>query len=161
VDIRPIGIIRTPFSQAAGMPVQPRGARGAEGTVEVLPEYADALADVDGFERLWLLYEFHRAGPVRLRVRPFMDGAERGLFATRAPCRPNAIGMSSVRLVRREGLVLHVADVDMLDGTPLVDIKPYVPDFDCFEVTRVGWLAGKRAADAQADDRFATPPDEE
>lgn len=152
-----IGVIHTPWREVAGMPVQPRGAAGAEGTVEVLPEYADGLRDVDGFDRLWLVYWFHQAGPARLSVRPFLDVVERGLFATRSPCRPNALGLSAVRLVRVEGCTLHVADVDMLDGTPLVDIKPYVPEFDCFDVTRVGWLAGKKAADTKADERFAAP----
>ena len=159
MNVVPIGVVHSPFAEPAGTPIQPRAAEGVEGTVEVFPAYADGLADLADFERIWLLYWFHRAGPVRLRVRPYMDPAARGLFATRAPCRPNPLGLSAVRLLGIEGRRLRVADVDVLDGTPLLDIKPYVPAFDVFPVTRVGWLAEKNVRRAVADDRFGRPDD--
>jgi len=153
--ITPIGIVHSPFTASAGTPIQPRFAAGACGSVEVFAQYADALKDLDGFERIWLVYWFDRASQAKLTVKPFLDTVERGLFATRAPCRPNPIGISPVRLVGIDGCVLRVEDVDLLDGTPLVDIKPYAPRFDSFEVTRCGWLdetpEGHRTI---ADDRF-------
>lgn len=152
--VKPIGVIHTPFREAAGAPIQPKAARGSKGTVHILEEYQEALQDLEGFERIWLLYWFHRALPARLRVVPYLDSRERGLFATRAPCRPNPIGMSPVRLLRVDGNALHVADVDMLDGSPLLDIKPYVPEFDCFEVTRCGWLEKAARRPRPADGRF-------
>jgi tRNA-Thr(GGU) m(6)t(6)A37 methyltransferase TsaA len=158
MKLKPIGIIRTPFTTPAGTPIQPAYAQGAEGRVEVFEKFADGLKDLDGFDRIWLLYWFDRVSQVNLHVKPFMDTVQRGLFATRAPCRPNPIGMSPVRLVRVEGRVLHVADVDILDGTPLIDIKPYTPRFDCFSVTRSGWLDAV-APDRPTDDgRFTAKP---
>ena len=152
--LKPIGIVRTAFREPAGTPIQPSRAAGAEGRVEVFPEYADGLEDLDGFERIWLLYWLDRAPAERLRVTPFLDDQERGLFATRSPARPNPIGMSSVRLLAVHGNVLDVADVDILDGTPLVDIKPYVAEFDCHGVERTGWFDHAPIERALADDRF-------
>jgi len=159
MTIRPIGVIRTPFRQAAGTPIQPAAAAGAEGSVEIFPQYAAGLKDLDGFERVWLVYWFDRAGPPRLAVRPFLDDVERGLFATRAPSRPNPIGISPVRLLAVEGAVLRVAEVDVLDGTPLLDIKPYAPQFDCFPAARAGWLAGRSPAGRADDGRFGGQED--
>jgi tRNA-Thr(GGU) m(6)t(6)A37 methyltransferase TsaA len=155
LKLKPIGIIRSPFTQPAGTPIQPRTAAGAQGTVEVAEEYADGLKDLDGFERIWLLYWLDRAPEAILRVTPFLDHVERGVFACRAPCRPNPIGLSPVRLLRLDGRVLHVADLDVLDGTPLLDIKPYAAKFDCFETSRNGWLdeVAERPR-ATADGRF-------
>ena len=155
MNIQPIGIIRTAFREPPGTPIQPGAAAGAEGIVEIDPRYAEGLNDLEGFERIWLVYWFHQAASPRLTVRPYMDAVERGLFATRAPCRPNPIGISCVRLLRVEGCQLHVADVDMLDGTPLLDIKPYAPQLDHFQVRRVGWLEGKTLEGGKADGRFA------
>ncbi len=154
MKLKPIGTIRTPFTTPAGTPIQPALARGVEGRVEVFEKFRDALKDLDGFERIWLIYWFDRVSQVRLAVTPFLDTVERGLFATRAPCRPNPIGMSPVRLLRIEGAVLHVADVDVLDGTPLIDIKPYAPRFDHFDVGRSGWLDHVPPSPGVADDRF-------
>jgi tRNA-Thr(GGU) m(6)t(6)A37 methyltransferase TsaA len=154
MEISAIGVIHSPFKVAVGTPIQSAFAAGAEGTVEVFPEYADALHDLDGFERVWLLYWFDRAPPARLRVVPFRDEAERGLFATRAPCRPNPIGLSCVRLLSINGNVLTVGGVDILDGTPLLDIKPYVPQFDAFPSARGGWLDQQASSNTHADDRF-------
>jgi tRNA-Thr(GGU) m(6)t(6)A37 methyltransferase TsaA len=125
--------------------------------VEVFTEYEAGLDDIGGFERIWLLYWMDRAAEPRLRVRPFLDDAEHGLFATRAPCRPNPIGLSCVRLVEVRRNVLVVEDVDMLDGTPLLDIKPYVTRFDGFAVSRCGWLDHATGRSGVADGRFAKP----
>ena len=159
MEIEPIGLIHSPFSQASGTPIQSSLAQGAEGVVEVFPRYAEALKDVDGFERIWLLYWFHKATQTQLIVRPYMDNAERGLFATRAPCRPNPIGISSVRLLQVQGCNLHIADLDILDETPLLDIKPYAPMFDCFDVSRTGWLQEVTVGQTLADGRFSQNQD--
>ncbi len=136
---RPIGVIRSPHTAADSTPIQPVFARGVVGRVEVFPEYEEGLADLDGFSHIHLIYVFDRAGPAALRVRPFLDSTLRGVFATRAPRRPNPLGMSLVRLVRRQGAVLEIEDVDVLDGTPLLDIKPYVTRFDVRAEARCGW----------------------
>lgn len=154
---RPIGVIHTPWRDAAGAPIQPPGARDAPGRAEMDPDLAEGLKDLEGFSHLILVYHFHRAGPARLTVTPFLDDAARGVFATRAPVRPNPLGISLVRLSAVEGSTLHLLDVDMLDGTPLIDLKPYVPEFDApAGPVRTGWLA-KGAAGSRArrgDDRF-------
>jgi len=152
----PIGVIRTPFTRPKGMPIQPSGAKDVRGRVEVLPAYHDGLKDLDGFSHIILLYHFHLSQGYSLTVVPFLDTRPRGLFATRAPRRPNPIGLSVVRLERVEGGVLHVRDVDVLDATPLLDIKPYVPKFDAPTGARSGWLedAAHAAASRRSDDRF-------
>lgn len=157
MEIQPIGVIRTPHDKREGMPIQPTGAAGVKGTVEVSLEYAEGLADVEGFSHIILLYQFDRSDGFKLKVVPFMDTEPRGLFATRAPRRPNPIGLSIVKLEGIEGRVLHVDGVDMLDGTPLLDIKPFVPAFDAPEVTRTGWLdeAEEKARRKRSDGRFA------
>jgi tRNA-Thr(GGU) m(6)t(6)A37 methyltransferase TsaA len=156
MEVKPIGIIHTPFTDLAGMPIQPAGAAGVKGTVELFEEYRAGLKDVDGFSHVVLLYVFHRSRGFELQVVPFMDTEPRGLFATRAPKRPNPIGLSVVQLDRIENGVLHVQNVDMLDGTPLLDIKPYVPEFDSHARVRTGWLehARKTVNRRKADDRF-------
>lgn len=149
MNIEPIGTIITPFEDPAKTPRYPRMATGVEGIVEVLPQYADGLKDLEGFERIWLLFCFHRSQGAQLLVRPPFDEQNlRGVFATRSPQRPNPIGMSCVRLVRIQGNMLCIQDVDMLNGTPLLDIKPYVPQADSFEVTRIGWFAGRKTGEA-------------
>jgi tRNA (adenine37-N6)-methyltransferase len=157
MKVREIGVIHTPHKQSAGTPIQAALAAGVAGSVEVFPEFAAGLRDLDGFERIWLVYWFNRARAAQMLVKPYLDTSERGLFATRAPSRPNPIGLSAVRLVRVEGNVLHVDGVDILDGTPLLDIKPYVPKFDAFEAGRIGWLNGIQAEAAVADNRFEVP----
>ncbi len=156
VVFMPIGTIRSPFSDIAGMPIQPSGAKGIAGTVEVSEEFADGLTDLDGFSRIILIYMFHKCESCELTVTPFLDSATHGIFATRAPCRPNQIGISVVRLTGRNGRVLSVADIDVLDGTPLLDIKPYVPAFDCYPDAKAGWLEknGHRAVSVRSDERF-------
>lgn len=156
VVFHPIGTLRTPFTESSGTPIQPSGARGVRGSIELLPEFAEGLKDIDGFSHLVLLYYFDRSSAPRLRVVPYLDHEERGVFATRAPSRPNALGISVVRLLAVDGARLEIEDVDMLDGTPLLDIKPYVPSFDAEGEVRVGWLASRdeRARRTRADDRF-------
>ena len=138
------------------MPIQPSGAAGVRGTVELFPEFADGLKDLDGFSHLILLYHFHESRGYKLIVTPFLDSEPRGVFATRAPKRPNPIGLSIVRLVQVRGYTLDIENVDILDGTPLLDIKPYVPEFDHQENCRIGWLEQVRgmAKAKKSDDRF-------
>jgi tRNA (adenine37-N6)-methyltransferase len=154
---RPIGVVRSPFTRQEGTPIQPGLAPGAEGEIELDPAYADALADLDGFGRIWVLYVFDRATAYRPRVVPYLDDRPRGLFATRAPGRPNPIGMSPLRLLAIAGTTLRVADLDILDGTPVLDVKPYVPAFDAFPGVRAGWLDAARRDECRADGRFADP----
>jgi tRNA (adenine37-N6)-methyltransferase len=149
-----IGVVRSPHKRAEGTPVQAAMAAGVKGTVEVYPEYAAGLRDLDGFERIWLVYWFDRAREAELVVTPYLDTTPRGLFATRAPCRPNPIGLSAVRLLEVSGHVLQVEGLDILDGTPLLDIKPYVPAFDAFEAKRIGWCGNAKGGVVRADGRF-------
>ncbi len=153
IEIRSIGVIHSPHREAAGTPIQPRWATGIEGTVEVFPEFASGLRDLDGFDRIWLLYWFDLARAPQLEVVPYLDTQAHGIFATRAPSRPNAIGLSCVRLLAVEGATLRVAELDVLDGTPLLDIKPFIPDYDVFPAERVGWYAHARGTGI-ADGRF-------
>ena len=141
--VQPIGQIRSPFTSRDQTPIQPCRSRAA-GQVELLPKYEAALCGIDGFSHIILLYFFHQAeADYELMVTPFLDDRPKGLFATRYPRRPNAIGLSIVRLVRREGCVLHVEGIDVLDSTPLLDIKPYVPPFDSYPEAAYGWLEGR------------------
>lgn len=153
---QPIGIVHSPFKGIDNVPIQPTGAAGIRGTVEVFAEYAAGLEDLGGFSHIILLYHFHRVSQTRLSVVPFLDREPRGVFATRAPSRPNPIGLSIVRLLGIEGNVLAVENVDILDGTPLLDVKPYVPAFDHHEVERTGWLEAARESvvEKRSDDRF-------
>lgn len=153
---RPIGIIHTPFAERRGTPIQPAAAAGAVGHIEIAECYRAGLKDLDGFSHLILLYHFHLSSGYEMEVTPFLDTQPRGLFSTRAPKRPNAIGLSVVRLTAIHDGILEVADVDMLDGTPLLDIKPYVPQLNPAEVERIGWFSGA-VTDLQgrtADERF-------
>ena len=127
---QPIGIIHSPFATPPGAPIQPPAAHAIPGTVVIFPEYQEGLQDLEGFSHLFLIYHFHLSRPYTLKVKPFLDATTRGVFATRAPARPNPIGLSVVRLERIEGNTLFIVDVDIVDGTPLLDIKPYVPAFD-------------------------------
>jgi tRNA-Thr(GGU) m(6)t(6)A37 methyltransferase TsaA len=140
IRYKPIGIIHSPFKEPKGTPIQPTAAKGIDGTVEVFPEYAEGLKDLEGFSHIILIYYFHLVKEPSLKVKPFMDNQIHGVFSTRAPSRPNPIGISVVRLVGIDGNILYIRDVDIVDGTPLLDIKPYVPKFDVREVERIGWL---------------------
>lgn len=154
--MEPIGVIHSPFISPANMPVQPRGAADVEGEVIVDLEYVEGLADLDGFSHIYLIYRFHRAERTDLKVTPFMDDSVRGVFATRSPLRPNHIGLSIVELLSVKGNSLIVRGVDILDGTPLLDIKPYIDVFDKVAESRSGWLKADEAEVAQkrSDSRF-------
>jgi len=140
IKYKPIGVVHSPHKEPKETPIQPPSAEGIDGTVEVFPEYAEGLKDLEGFSHIILIYHFHLSRGASLRVKPFMDTEVHGVFAMRGPSRPNPIGISAVRLVRIEGNILHIRDVDIVDGTPLLDIKPYVPKFDAREAENVGWL---------------------
>ncbi len=158
IQLNPIGVIHTPFTQIEDMPIQPPGAAGVQSTIEIFDVYRTGLQDLDGFSHIILLYAFHRNQGFNLLVEPFMDTQQRGVFATRAPRRPNPIGLSIVQLehVEVETGVLHIQNADILDGTPLLDIKPYVPDFDAQAEARTGWLeeARKTISSRKSDRRF-------
>jgi tRNA-Thr(GGU) m(6)t(6)A37 methyltransferase TsaA len=139
-EVMPIGVAHTPFREKVQAPRQAVAAPGVKGTIELLPEYEHALADLAGIERIWVIYWFHLVKGWRARVLPPRSERRRGLFATRSPHRPSPIGLSCVRLARVDGRVLHIEDVDMVDGTPVLDIKPYVPYADAFPESRTGWL---------------------
>jgi tRNA-Thr(GGU) m(6)t(6)A37 methyltransferase TsaA len=153
---QPVGLINSPYQTRAGMPIQASGALGIRGTINIFPEYGDGLQDLDGFSHIILLYHFHRTQEKALVITPFLDDQPRGVFATRSPNHPNAIGISIVRLLAVEGLRLSIQDVDILDGTPLLDIKPYVPSFDHRRPERVGWLekTQRKAGQQRSDERF-------
>jgi tRNA-Thr(GGU) m(6)t(6)A37 methyltransferase TsaA len=156
VSYNPIGIIETPFTTREGMPIQAQGGQGVRGCITLLPEYAQGLQDLAGFSHIILLYHFHLTRETRLVVTPFLDTTPRGVFATRSPNHPNAIGLSTVRLIEIRETVLEIEDVDIVNGTPLLDIKPYVPAFDHRQPERLGWLekAGADVRQTRADKRF-------
>jgi tRNA-Thr(GGU) m(6)t(6)A37 methyltransferase TsaA len=156
IRYRSIGIIHSPFRETVGMPIQAAGASGIRGTVTVDEEFAGALEDLQGFSHIILLYHFHRSKGYSLKVTPFLDTSLHGVFATRAPRRPNPIGLSVVRLVEIRKNELTVENLDVVDGTPLLDIKPYIPEMDVHAVDRVGWFEGARGAlgSTRADGRF-------
>jgi tRNA-Thr(GGU) m(6)t(6)A37 methyltransferase TsaA len=156
VSIEPIGIIHSPFTMLKDMPIQPKGAGDAIGTIELQPQYVEGLADVEGFSHIYLLYYFHQAPATKLTVMPFMDTVPRGVFATRAPVRPSHLGLSVVELVSVDGGRVTVRGIDVLDGTPLLDIKPYIERFDHPGETRSGWMqAGEKdIRQRRSDERF-------
>jgi len=156
IRYKPIGIIHSPFKEPSGTPIQPAGARDIEGTVEIASEYVEGLKDIEGFSHIILMYHFHLSRGYLLKVKPYMDEKSRGVFATRAPSRPNPIGISIVRLVKVDGNMLYIKDVDIVDGTPLLDIKPYVTEFDTRKVEKIGWLKKNvnKLSRARDDGRF-------
>lgn len=155
--VRPIGVIHTPFLETKGTPIQPAFSDGALGHIEIFPAFVDGLHDLIEFKRIWLIFGLDRSGPPRMKVIPFMDTSERGLFATRSPCRPNALGLSCVRLLDVQENRLSIQDVDMLDNTPLFDIKPYVPRIDSFADSGAGWFDRAASGITHADERFLSP----
>jgi tRNA (adenine37-N6)-methyltransferase len=156
IHLNPIGIIHTPFKQTAGMPIQPSGARGVKGTIELKPEFMDGLKDLEGFSHIILIYHFHKSKKHELIVTPFLDSKTHGVFATRAPNRPNPVGISIVKLLKIESNILYIEHVDIIDKTPLIDIKPYVPQFDKSSSVKTGWLEKKKRSVIfkTSDDRF-------
>lgn len=157
IEYSPIGIIRTPFTKPEGMPIQPTGAKGIPGTVNVFEEFRTGLKDLDGFSHIILLYYFHRSNGYKLEIVPFLDDKPHGVFSTRAPKRPNAIGLSIVKLNKIKNGILDIENIDVLDETPVLDIKPYVPDFDGQTGVRTGWMQDvrkKTVAKKKSDNRF-------
>jgi len=149
-----IGIIHSPFKRNVGIPIQPTASQ-AEGWVEVYKEYEDGLEGIEEFSHIILIYHFHLIKKAKLKVVPYMDTKPKGVFATRAPSRPNPIGISTVKLLKREGNILHIKNVDIVDSTPLLDIKPYVPQFG--DDIRIGWLEDRinRLKKTKDDGRFS------
>jgi tRNA-Thr(GGU) m(6)t(6)A37 methyltransferase TsaA len=156
IKYKPIGVIHSPFKEPEGTPIQAAGAKNIDGTVELFSEYAEGLKDLEGFSHIILIYHFHLSRVSSLLVKPYMDSEMHGVFAIRGPGRPNPIGISVVRLVRMEENILFIRDVDIVDGTPLLDIKPYVPEFDVRKVERIGWLEKNvhKLSETKADERF-------
>ncbi|MDR3089767.1 MAG: tRNA (N6-threonylcarbamoyladenosine(37)-N6)-methyltransferase TrmO [Desulfobulbaceae bacterium] len=156
--IQPIGLIHTPFTEVKNTPIQPFAAKGIRGWLDIDDEFTDGLVDVSGFSHITLLYLFHRITEHALRVVPFMDTVERGIFATKAPKRPNRLGISTVKLLGIIGNRVEIEEVDMLDGSPLIDIKPFYPRYDNRENVKIGWLEKNRdypVEKMRADDRFS------
>lgn len=141
IVFKPIGVIHSGYTEKKDVPIQGMYAGGSHGSVEVFAEYEEALKDVGGFSHLILLYHFHQADGPRLLLKPFLDKEVRGMFSIRHFNRPNPIGISIVKLTALKGRFLDVTDVDILDGTPLLDIKPYVPDFDTRSHVSSGWYS--------------------
>jgi len=156
ISYRAIGIIHSPFTDLRNMPIPPAGASSAPGTAEVFPEFEEGLKDLEGFSHIILIYHFHQVKRVDLTVIPFLDSKPHGVFATRAPTRPNPIGLSIVKLRSIEGCLLQLENVDVLDGTPLLDLKPYFADFDRPHGAKSGWLekAKRKVQGARSDNRF-------
>ncbi|MCF8076879.1 MAG: tRNA (N6-threonylcarbamoyladenosine(37)-N6)-methyltransferase TrmO [Desulfotignum sp.] len=152
----PIGVIHTPFQNIEDMPIQPKGAAGTSGQIQVDAAFQPGLEDLDGFSHIYLIYSFHKANRTELTVVPFMDTQSRGVYATRSPLRPNHIGISIVRLEKIEGNRLHVLDIDVLNGTPLLDIKPYMEKFDAVTDSCSGWMQAseKEVVEKRSDSRF-------
>ncbi len=156
ITYKPIGIVHSPFKEPKNVPIQATASKGTRGTIEVNPEYAEGLTDLEGFSHVILLYHFNLVKGYSLMVKPFLDDALHGVFATRSPCRPNPIGVSIVRLTKIEGNVLHIQDIDIVDGTPLLDIKPHIPKFDYRRTRKIGWLSSNisKLATTKDDGRF-------
>lgn len=154
--MQPIGTIHTPFTHLENMPIQPRGGEKVEGSIEIFDQFIEGLADLDGFSHIYLIYNFHQAKQTALTVTPFMDSRPRGVFATRSPLRPNHIGLSIVKLLAIEKNILTIRDIDILDNTPLLDIKPYIQAFDGVEESLSGWMKGSAAevSGKRSDGRF-------
>ncbi len=156
IKYKPIGVVHSLFKEPKGTPIQPAGAKNSDGTVKLFPEYAEGLKDLEGFSHIILIYHFHLSKEASLKVKPYMDIKMHGVFAMRGPSRPNPVGISVVRLVRIEENILYIQDVDVVDGTPLLDIKPYVPEFDIRKVEKIGWLEKNvhKLSKTKDDERF-------
>lgn len=158
IQFKAIGTIHSPFKDLEGMPIQPIGARGIKGVINLNEEYKNGLKDLEGFSHIILIYHLHLSKGYLLEVKPFLDNEKRGIFATRAPKRPNPIGMSVVKLEKIEGTKIYISNLDIVDGTPLLDIKPYIPNFDKHDddIITIGWFEDKHhdAVDKKSDRRF-------
>lgn len=157
INYRSIGLVRSPFTSVEGMPIQPSRAHDVAGTLEIESRFEAGLKDLDGFSHVIVVCHLHLSSPGELTVVPFLDTQPRGVFATRAPKRPNPVAVSILRLRSVEGSRVQVLDVDLLDGTPIIDLKPYVPEFDARIEARTGWyaLAGRKDEQVVSDGRFS------
>lgn len=159
IKFESIGVIQTSYKTLENMPIQPMGAKGVKASVLLKSEFVDGLMDLEEFSHVILIYYLHKVMDYKLKVIPFMDTEEHGIFATRSPRRPNAIGISTVKLISIDGNILHVEDADVLDGTPLLDIKPFFGQFDNRENVKSGWLDRKwneKHKTLKSDKRFKT-----
>lgn len=157
ITLEVIGKIKTPWQTLQNMPIQPIGAKDAKGIVEVYPKFVDGLKEIEGFSHIILIYQLHLVTEPQLEVIPFMDSKPKGVFATRSPKRPNKIGISTVKIEKVEGNKIYILDVDMINNSPLIDIKPFFEDFDNRFNTKKGWLTNKNNIDKfnfKSDDRF-------
>ena len=156
IEIKPVGIIHSPFKTVENMPIQPSAAKDVSGTIEIFPEFTEGLADLDGFSHIYIIFHLHRVRGHKLRVIPFLDTVERGIFSTRSPARPNPVGLSVAEIISVKKNIIEIRGVDMLDGSPVIDIKPFVPDFESCENVRKGWFEGKtgNALKTRSDERF-------
>lgn len=154
--LKPLGIIHSPFKTVENMPIQPLAGREYEAQIEIYSEFLEGLADLEGFSHIYIIFHLNKVENYRLKVVPFLDTVERGVFSTRSPARPNPLGLSLVELISVNGNILDIRGVDMLDGSPVIDIKPYVPDFDRHNKVRRGWLEGKTESAEKkfSDSRF-------
>ena len=157
ITYKPIGKIRSPFNKPEGTPIQPTAEESANGKIELLPDYKEGLKDLEGFSHLILLFHCHKAGEPSLTVKPFMEDKPHGIFSIRAPSRPNSIGLSIVQLEKIEDNIVYIKNVDILDETPLLDIKPYVPEFDRRDNVKIGWLEKNvsKLSSIEDDGRFS------
>lgn len=156
IKYKPIGIVHSSFKKPIGVPIQSAVSKNTKGTIEIFKEYSKGLEGIERFSYIILLCHLHFCKKYSLKVVPYMDKETRGVFATRAPCRPNSIGISIVHLVKVEKNIIYIEDIDIVDGTPLLDIKPYVPQFDIRKTDRIGWLKENihKLPKAKDDGRF-------
>ena len=156
ITYKPIGVVHSQFKEPKNVPIQAAASKQSEGTIEIYTQYDEGLRDLEGFSYIILLYHFHKVTVTHLTVKPFLDDQTHGIFATRAPARPNKIGLSVLKLTAVAGNILRVEELDLLDGTPVLDVKPFVPEFDCRQPTRIGWFSSKlhKLPNAKDDGRF-------
>jgi len=156
MNIEPIGVIRTPFKRLEQMPIQPKGGKNIIATIEIDKEYVQGLKDLEEFSHIYLIYYFHEASRTELEVIPFMDTQERGVFSTRSPLRPSHLGLSITKVISIDDNIVTIKGIDVLDGTPLIDIKPYIPQFDGVNGVKTGWMnkSKSKVNTARSDDRF-------
>jgi len=156
ITYQPIGIVHSAFKTAVGTPIQPSAAQGTEAIIEIFPEFAEGITDLEGFSHIYILFHCHLITKKELMVVPFLDTNPHGVFATRSPGRPNPIGISVVHLEKVENNKLYVRNIDILDGSPVLDIKPYLPAFDVHEADKIGWLEKNvlKMNDTKDDGRF-------
>ncbi|NCB39731.1 MAG: tRNA (N6-threonylcarbamoyladenosine(37)-N6)-methyltransferase TrmO [Erysipelotrichia bacterium] len=163
MQFKAVGIVESRFEQQAGTPIQGKMAPKETACIRIFDEFAAGLKDIEGFSYIYVFFKFDRASEAKLLVKPYLDTIERGVFATRSPLRPNPLGMTIVKLERVESNCLYVSGVDILNGSPVIDIKPYIPDFDQHNPEKIGWYENKNKKSdlVLADDRFANPRSDE